>query len=388
MTTNNKKIRVLIYGSPPLALGGAGVYKFLTSDGKAGYSFKDVMGKIFDVETFTWIKRATYRLSLRKIYIIDAPFIIYQLIKKACDKDLIIALGYPALLELLILLFISKLRRIPLLVRETHWYWPQTKLSKFLWHFYYRILKYVDGLLVPGKASFKYWKRHFNNVYIAHYYALEALMPKCVEMTTDELKRRIGISVDAKVILYLGRLIKKKGIEILVKAYAKLVKERKYMNAVLIIAGEGPEKEKLEELSIKLGIRDITYFLGPIPESLKQCIYRLADVFVYVPIIEVIPEEWPIAPLEALSLGIPTIVSTVVGSLPEIADAVIIVKSGDVEDLYIALYRILENSDLRRKLRERAIHTYNKLTSISNIKLEILMAILDVLKKRRTGTFS
>jgi len=384
---DTKRIQVLIYGSPPLVLGGAGAYKVLTSGGKVLYSFKDVMGEIFDVETFSWIKRAATKLSLRKVYIIDAPLIIYYLINKARDKDIIIASGYPALLELLVLFFISKLRRIPLLVRETHWYWPQTKLSKFLWHLYYKILKNVDGLLVPGKASFKYWKRHFNNVYIVHYYALEASMPKC-EASTDELKKRIGIPTDAKVILYLGRLIKKKGVDIIIKAYAKLVKERKDLRAALVIVGEGSEKEKLEELSIKLGVRNTTYFLGAISESLKQCIYRLADVFVYVPIIEVIPEEWPIAPLEALSLGIPTIVSTAVGSLPEIANAVIIVKSGDVEDLYIALCRILENSDLRRRLREKAIHIYSRLTSIPNIKLEILMAVLDVLKKRRAGTFS
>jgi len=381
----NKRARIFVYTAPPLVLGGAGSYKFLTSHGKAVSPFKLLLGEIFDVKEFAWTKRALYKLSQKKVYIIDAPFIAYYLFSDARDKDLIITLGYPAFLELVLLLLISKLRRIPILVRETHWYWPQTKLSRFLWYLYFRTLKHVDALLVPGKAAFKYWRRHFNNAFIVHYYALESLMPKCDNASIENLKRKIGNTAETKVILYLGRLVRKKGVDVLIKAYAKVVKESPYLNTILVIAGDGPERGKLEELSRELGIKDRTVFLGPVPEPLKPCIYRLADVFVYVPIIEVIPEEWPIAPLEALSLGIPTIVSTAVGSLPEIASAVVVVKSGDVEELYVALRKVLENNDLRIRLREKAINTFNKLTSINSIRIELLTAILNVLKMRKTS---
>jgi len=381
----DKRVRIFVYTAPPLVLGGAGSYKFLTSHGKVVSPFKLLLGEKFDVKEFSWTKRVLYKLSQKKIYIIDAPFIVHYLFSNARNKDLIITLGYPAFLELVVLLFISKLRRIPILVRETHWYWPQTKLSKFLWYLYFRMLKHVDALLVPGKAAFKYWKRHFNNVFIVHYYALESLMPKCDNASIEMLKRKIGITADTKVILYLGRLIRKKGVDVLIKAYAKVVRESPHLTTTLVIAGDGPDRGKLEELSRELGIKDRTIFLGPVPEPLKPCIYRLADVFVYVPIIEVIPEEWPIAPLEALSLGISTIVSTAVGSLPEIASAVLVVKSGDVEELCNALRKVLENNELRVRLREKAINTFNKLTNINSIKIELLTAILDTIKMRKAS---
>jgi glycosyltransferase involved in cell wall biosynthesis len=342
----------------------------------------DFYPESFDVEYFTWTKRAFYKIDVKKVYLLDFPILISTLVKKAIDKDIIITLGFPAIIELAVLTFIAKIRCIPIFVRDTHWYWPQTRISKFLWSIYFKLLKHVDGILCPGLASYNYWRRYgFEKVYIVHYYALEARMMEC-NLRSEEIRHRLGIRNDEIVILYLGRLVKKKGVDIVISAFSKLISENPSRNIKLIIAGEGSERKKLEKICKKLGLVGKTVFLGAVSEKNKKCIYKASDIFVYVPIITEIPEEWPIAPLEAMSLGIPTIISTAVGSLPDISQGVVAVKWGNVEELYEAMRYIIENKKLKDYLSKVASHIYKSIASETRVKIELLNAIVTSLKKR------
>jgi glycosyltransferase involved in cell wall biosynthesis len=306
----------------------------------------------------------------------------FTLIKKAISKDMIVALGFPALWEFILLILIAKIRKILIFVRDTHWYWPQTRLSKALWPIYFKLLKHVDGILCPGLASYMYWRSFgFGNVYVVHYYALEASMVEC-GYHKGELKRKLGVKDDEIVVLYLGRLIKKKGVDIIILAFHRLVSNNPSYRVKLLIAGEGPERKRLENLCDQLGINKSVLFLGPVPEKQKKCLYKLAKFFVYVPMVEKIPEEWPIAPLEAMSLGIPTIISTAVGSLPDIKDGVFVIKWGDIEDLYKVMKVLVDDEVLRRRLSKQATEVYRQIASKDNIKLEFLKAMHYVIKKR------
>jgi glycosyltransferase involved in cell wall biosynthesis len=336
----------------------------------------------FDVEYFTWTKRAFYKIDVKKVYLLDFPIFISTLVKKAVDKDIIITLGFPAIIELVVLMFIAKIRSIPIFVRDTHWYWPQTRISKFLWPIYFKLLKHVDGILCPGLASYNYWRRYgFEKVYIVHYYALEARMMEC-NLRREEIRDRLGIRNDETVILYLGRLVKKKGIDIVILAFSKLISENLTCNVKLLIAGDGPERKRLEEICNKLGLVGKMVFLGAVPEKNKKCIYKASDIFVYVPVVAEIPEEWPIAPLEAMSLGIPAIISTAVGSLPDISQGVVAVKWGNVEELYKAMRYIIENRKLKDYLSKVTSHIYKSIASETRVKIELLNAIVTSLKKR------
>jgi len=358
----SQKIKVLHYGSPPPTYGSPSFYKAIPHDSISKHVQPPMYYRIFDVELFSWTKRLQYKMSVKTIYLIDFFSLVTSLFKRAITKDIIVALGYPALVELLILLSVAKLRKVPIVVRETHWYWPQTRISRLLWYIYLPLLRHVDALLTPGLASFQYWKKlGFKKVYVVHYYALEAIMQDC-GYTRTELRKKLGIQDDDIVFLYLGRLIRKKGIDILLKAFAQLVKETQY-HVKLLIAGAGPERQTLENLATQLGVSNKVIFLGPVPETAKKCIYQASDIFVYVPIVETIPEEWPIAPLEAMSVGLPTIVSTAVGSLQDLRGGVLPVRWGDAEQLYRAMRRVVEDRNLRRYLAESAIKTYRRLVA-------------------------
>lgn len=79
-----------------------------------------------------------------------------------------------------------------------------------------------------------------------------------------------------KVILYVGRLEKRKGVKYLLKAYALLAK--KYSHASLIIAGDGPDRQKLEELAKNWKLKNVK-FLGFVSEKQKLNLFKKADVF-------------------------------------------------------------------------------------------------------------
>jgi glycosyltransferase involved in cell wall biosynthesis len=379
-----QKIKVLHYGAPPITYGSPSFYKFVKSMLSEGRmkAIPSFYPDIFDVEYFVWIKRAFYKVSTKKVYLLDLPILISTLVKKAVDKDLIITLGFPAIIELLILIFIAKIRNIPIFVRDTHWYWPQTRISRFIWPIYFKLLKLVDGIICPGLASYNYWRRYgLERVYVVHYYALEATMMEC-NLSREEARRILNIRNDEIVVLYLGRLVKKKGVDVIILAFSRLIKENPTLNVKLLIAGDGPERKRLEEISNQLKLTDKVVLLGVVPEEIKKCIYKATDIFIYVPIVTEIPEEWPIAPLEAMSLGIPTIVSTAVGSLPDILHGVVAVKWGDIEELYKAMREIIENRMLKDYLGKVAFHTYKTLASEIRVKIELLDAIIDSLKRR------
>ena len=140
---HRRRTRILHYGSPPITYSSPSFYKFVTSV-LSKHNVRCTLNfypESFDVKHFTWTKRAFYKIDVKKVYLLDFPIFISTLVKKAVDKDIIITLGFPAIIELAVLMFIAKIRSIPIFVRDTHWYWPRTRISKFLWPIYFKLLK-------------------------------------------------------------------------------------------------------------------------------------------------------------------------------------------------------------------------------------------------------
>lgn len=90
------------------------------------------------------------------------------------------------------------------------------------------------------------------------------------------LKKEIGLNVEKKVLLSLGRIAKEKNIETLIE-YMALFKEDTYQ---LLIVGGGPDKERLEKKVQALGIRDKVFFTGMVSPAETYKYYQLGDIFV------------------------------------------------------------------------------------------------------------
>ncbi|MEM3826625.1 MAG: glycosyltransferase [Nitrososphaeria archaeon] len=299
-------------------------------------------------------------------------------IKKLKQCEIIVVQGYPAIIELFFSVIISKLTKKLLIVKETHWYWPQTFKSKLFFPIYVHLLRNVDGIFVPGVRSYKWWLKLGFKPFIVHYYWLEAeLMPCKNYYKYAKLKRPYTL-------LYLGRLIPKRGVDLIIKAFHNFIKETN-SDSILIIAGGGPFRPNLEKIVEELHLSDKVVFLGPIPENEKQCLYQTADLFIYTPIKTDIPEEWPIPPLEALKVGKPVIVSTIVGSIPDIIEGLIIVRPGNIEDLKKVITLCYKNPYLCEKLSKMGQKVALSIT-VNYVYKEFLDSVLYLLRKRKTHT--
>ena len=93
----------------------------------------------------------------------------------------------------------------------------------------------------------------------------------------DNLRKALNISKKDFVILFVGRLAEEKNVEFLINSQKELIK--KYKNIKLIIVGDGPDKEKYEQLSESLGLEGHIIFTGKAAWGDMPYYYHVADVF-------------------------------------------------------------------------------------------------------------
>jgi glycosyltransferase involved in cell wall biosynthesis len=162
-------------------------------------------------------------------------------------------------------------------------------------------------------------------------------------------KKKFNIPEDRKIILYLGRIHKIKGIDFLIRAYAILKNKMNFKDAVLVIAG--PDDGYLNEikyLAQASGVSNSILFVGPLYGEDKLAAYVDSDVVVNVEPLNV----YGLVPLEAAACSIPVIVS----KTNAISEVVLngkfgfSVKYGDVISLASVLYRVLIDEELAKNL--------------------------------------
>jgi len=114
-------------------------------------------------------------------------------------------------------------------------------------------------------------------------------------------------------ILFVGRLVEKKGVEYLVRAMPGILRERS--SAFLTIAGFGPNEPRLRALASELGLAEKVHFLGARPQAELPALYRRAAVFVapFVHIASGDQEGLPVALMEAIACGCPILAGDVAG---------------------------------------------------------------------------
>jgi glycosyltransferase involved in cell wall biosynthesis len=113
----------------------------------------------------------------------------------------------------------------------------------------------------------------------------------------------------SQAILFVGRLERLKGVEYLLRAFA-----RTSGNATLRIVGDGPQRDYLERLAAELSITERTQFAGWVPQERLSAEYANATVLV-VP--SVCPEAMGLVAIEAMASGRP-VIGSAMGGIPEL----------------------------------------------------------------------
>ncbi len=162
--------------------------------------------------------------------------------------------------------------------------------------------------------------------------------------TCEKIKRQIGIN-NKLCVLFVGRLIPRKGLTYLVEAAKHIVKE--YSQILFLIVGDGPLKQHLLLHIKETKLASNFVFLGDVKEKLLPALYNCADVFV----LPSIQEGQGIALLEAQATAKPVVAFNVGG----IGEAVLDKETGfltraDSSGLADAIMKLLANESLRKTM--------------------------------------
>ena len=158
---------------------------------------------------------------------------------------------------------------------------------------------------------------------------------------------------DRRVILTVGRLVERKGVDLTLAALARVIATHK--DVLYLIVGDGPQRAELEVLAWNLGIREHVVFCGAVAAEELSAHYHLASIFVmpsrYVAK-EGSVEGLGLVYLEAMASGVPIIAGRS-GGVTEIVHAEktgLVVDPGSIGDLADAILRLLSDDDLVERL--------------------------------------
>jgi peptidoglycan/xylan/chitin deacetylase (PgdA/CDA1 family)/glycosyltransferase involved in cell wall biosynthesis len=142
------------------------------------------------------------------------------------------------------------------------------------------------------------------------------------------VRRKLGIAGNVPLFVWVGRMVPVKGLDLLLDAAHRLYRTGTAFQIAL--AGDGPERARLEERAAALGLGLALRFVGAVPHADLPDWYRAADWSVLTSVSEGVPNVL----LESHACGTP-FVATRVGGIPEItiADVDRLANTGDPDDL-------------------------------------------------------
>ncbi len=159
-----------------------------------------------------------------------------------------------------------------------------------------------------------------------------------------ELRDALGAGEDDVLVLTVARLAAEKGLDVLVHAVAEAGEPR----LLLVLVGDGPERERLQDLARVRGVRAV--FAGDLEWERIVEAYVAADVFALLSE----REPWAVVVNEAAACGLPLLLSDRVGAAHDLlvdGENGALVSAGDVGAAAAALRVLAADADLRRPVR-------------------------------------
>lgn len=166
----------------------------------------------------------------------------------------------------------------------------------------------------------------------------------------DDARRLLGIPPEARVVGWVGRLSREKGIDVLVDAMARLPDQR----IVACVVGDGAERERERQHAERVGMGERILWKGMVP--LAGRVNPAFDVFV----LSSRTEGTPIALLEAIAAGTP-VVATRVGGIPDVVseNEALLVAPEDPAALADAIARVFADPKAAAERARRALSRLN-----------------------------
>lgn len=275
--------------------------------------------------------------------------------KSLKDYDVIIGISYnslPELIETCLYLPIVKLRKKPIILYSED-FGGKTLSRKIITPLLKIFTMMSSAILVPGTKHKEYFislGASPDKIFLFPN-ASNITIKESDHISKEKLIEKLKIN-DKKIVLYIGRLVERKGVQDLIRAFSKLIMERKDVD--LIIVGRGEYGKKLESLCKNLNIMNYVHFMGYVEDEFLPAFYLMSNVCVVPSSVE---DAWVLVLNEAMYFGKPVIATdNVGGAFDMIKDGVngYVVPARDADVLCDAMKKILSDSNLEIKMGEKS----------------------------------
>ena len=266
---------------------------------------------------------------------------------------------------------------LPGVVAAVHNSYTRVKIHRRLWN---DLLGWASDRVLVGSAQVLNDVRRYDGVPASRL----LLMPYGVRLAELETRlsrdeARQALQVSGFVLGAVGRLEEQKGHTHLLTALAQV--RRQIPAAILVLVGDGRQREALEHQAQELGVVDRVRFLGTRRDL--PLIYRALDLFVQ-------PSLWeglPLALLKAMGAGLPVLATRVSGVQEVINDGSNgrLVDPGDPEALGRALVELYRQPETRARLGAAAHLTIRDNYSLETMLTKLEQVYLELWEKSRRG---
>ena len=215
-----------------------------------------------------------------------------------------------------------------------------------------RFMDGCNGFVVPGRASAEYVKsygRQDSEIFVAPNAVDNERFSRGAQAARDRAGSRNLLGVPQRFFLFVGRLVKAKGVFDLLEAYGQLAPELR-AEWGLVFAGDGPARKQLEKRAARIGGEVV--FAGFVQRDQLASYYGLADVLVF----PTYSDTWGLVVNEALACGLPVIAARAAGCADDLVQdgcSGYLLDAGNVAQLRAAMEKLAQEPELRREMGRR-----------------------------------
>ncbi len=255
---------------------------------------------------------------------------------------------------------------------HTHWehykhyvkFLPEKILVAYLKPILRRFLNSHDLILTPSSQM----------VEVLHSYLVKRrieVLPTGIDLAKfrghggDDFRKRMGISKEIKLLLFVGRIGQEKNIPFLFQVLKRIIP--KYPDVLLLLAGDGPSRKALWSMARREGLDRYVRFIGYLTDELISC-YDAADIFVF----SSLTETQGIVLTEAMATGTPVVAVSALGVIDVMRGS----RGGflvehDIDRFSEAVLSLLGDRNLYNQKRKDALQCAREST-IENEALKVL----------------
>ena len=212
-----------------------------------------------------------------------------------------------------------------------------------------RFVSACDGFVVPGHSAREYLLRlgaQPKDISVAPNAVDIALFATAATAVLEHPRDwRAQLALPDRYFLFVGRLVRSKGVLELLQAYGRLTPALREQIG-LVLAGEGPMRAELESVAREIH-PGIVQFTGFIHREELAAYYALAECFVF----PTHTDTWGLVINEAMACGLPVVCTRVAGCAADlIRENGRLVSVGNIPELRMAMEEIAQRSDLRERM--------------------------------------